>query len=549
MLDRGGNAIDAGVAGGLVLNVVQPDMCNFGGVAPILVRPAGGDEVWSVAGLGTWGSEATLEAVRARYGDVLPEGPGNAVVPGAPDAWLTALERWGTWSFADVAAPAIELAEDGFALDPRAAFSIGLHGRDWDTTRAVFLPDGREPEAGDVLRQPELGGAAAAAGGRGRPAGRVLRGRDRTAAGRVQPRRRRLADASRTWPASGPRSRRRCRGRTAAGSCTRRTRGARGRRCSRCSRSSTGFDLPALGHNTAEYLHVLAESVKLAFSDREQWYGDPRFVDVPLDRLLSDEHAGELRARIGERALPNLPTRGEPRPALRHDVPLRRRRRRQRVQRHAERHARVGPARAGARDRDLAARPPEPARPVAPGRARAWQAPAADARASDRARRGRPRVGVRQPGRRRDPPGDAAGVPERRRVRHDPAAGGRGAARRELQLPELVLPAHRAAGPPQRRGADPGGRPPRARCARPRRRRLAGVGVRGGLGRDGARPARAGRGAERSPPRPIRAAAPTRSRADYAGAAAGSPSANSTPVSSSEASHSRFATSSSSARA
>ena len=72
-----------------------------------------------------------------------------------------------------------------------------------------------------------------------------------------------------------------------------------------------GLDLPALGHNTAEYLHVLAESVKLAFSDREQWYGDPRFVDVPLDRLLSDEHAAELRARIGERALPNLPTLDE----------------------------------------------------------------------------------------------------------------------------------------------------------------------------------------------------------------------------------------------
>src|SRR6478752_9381015 len=63
VLDRGGNAIDAGVAGGLALNVVQPDMCNFGGVAPILVRPAEGDEVWSVAGLGTWGREATLDAV------------------------------------------------------------------------------------------------------------------------------------------------------------------------------------------------------------------------------------------------------------------------------------------------------------------------------------------------------------------------------------------------------------------------------------------------------------------------------------------------------
>src|SRR5262245_12302706 len=131
-------------------------MCNFGGVAPILVRPAGGDEVWSVAGLGTWGREATLEAVTARYGTELPLGPGNAVVPAAPDAWLTALERWGTWSFAAVAEPAIELSEEGFALDPRAACSIGLHARDWDTTAAQYLPDGRDLRPGDVLRQPEL---------------------------------------------------------------------------------------------------------------------------------------------------------------------------------------------------------------------------------------------------------------------------------------------------------------------------------------------------------------------------------------------------------
>ena len=68
-----------------------------------------------------------------------------------------------------------------------------------------------------------------------------------------------------------------------------------------------GFDLPALGHNTVPYLHVLAESVKLAFSDRERWYGDPRFVDVPLERLLSGGRADELRGLIGERALPTSP--------------------------------------------------------------------------------------------------------------------------------------------------------------------------------------------------------------------------------------------------
>jgi gamma-glutamyltranspeptidase/glutathione hydrolase len=314
VLDRGGNAIDAGVACGLALNVVQPDMCNFGGVAPILVRPAGGEEVWSVAGLGTWGREATLEALAERYGNELPLGPGNAVVPAAPAAWLTALERWGTWSFADVAEPAIELAEDGFALDPRAALSIGLHARDWDTNRAVYHPDGREPQPGDVLRQPELGALLrrlAAAGG-------IDAARRQFYEGEVAERLVEFNRAGGGWltldDLAGFRA-------DVATAVARPYGGWRvhvpdtwcqGPALLQTLAILGGVDLKALGHNTTEYLHVLAESVKLAFSDRERYYGDPRFVDVPLERLLSDGHAEELRGRIGERALPNLPTLREP---------------------------------------------------------------------------------------------------------------------------------------------------------------------------------------------------------------------------------------------
>jgi gamma-glutamyltranspeptidase/glutathione hydrolase len=300
ILRRGGNAIDAGVAGGLVLNVVMPDMCNFGGVAPIVVRTAGSDEVWSVAGLGTWGREATLEAFRERFGDALPQGPGNAVVPAAPAAWITALERWGTCTFADVAMPAIELAAEGFALDQRAAYAIGLLGRDWETTRAVFLPDGRLPEVGQVIRQPALAA--------------LLRrlvdaevGSDRANA---------LASVRRTfyegevadaivafnregggWLTSADLA-----GFTAevARAVSRpyhgwlvHTTGAwsQGPALLQALAILEGFDLESAGHNSADYLHLLVEAIKLAFSDRERFYGDPRFVDVPLELLLSDEHA------------------------------------------------------------------------------------------------------------------------------------------------------------------------------------------------------------------------------------------------------------------
>ena len=229
-----------------------------------------------------------------------------------------------------------------------------------------------------------------------------------------------------------------------------------------------GFDLPALEHNTAAYLHVLAESVKLAFSDRERWYGDPRFVEVPLDRLLSTGHADELRSLIGERALPNLPTAG--------DAPLRRSDTTYLCVVDSDGNAfsatpsdtlEEGPIVPGlgimVSPRGCQSRldPGHPA-VLAPGKR-----PRLTLVARDRAASGRARLGVRKPGRRRDPAGDAAGVPQCDRVRDDTAAGRRSAARRELQLSELVRAALRAGPAAPRRVADRRGRSSRPRRPRP----------------------------------------------------------------------------------
>ena len=320
ILAAGGNAVDAGVAGGLVLNVVLPDMCNFGGVAPILVRPAGDDAVWSVAGLGTWGREATLEAFLDRFGAQLPEGPGNAVVPAAPAAWITALARWGTLRFAEVAEPAADLAERGFALDVRAAYAIGAFGREWDTTRDVFLPGGREPQEGDVLRQPALATLF-------RRLMAAERGGDRTAALESVRRAFYEGEVAEALVASN---------RAGGGwlgledlagfvadiaPAVSRPYGdwrvhvtdtwSQGPALLQALAVLEGFDLPAAGHNSADYVHLIVEAVKLAFADRERYYGDPRFVDVPLERLLSDVHAAELRARVDMgHALEAAPTLG-----------------------------------------------------------------------------------------------------------------------------------------------------------------------------------------------------------------------------------------------
>ena len=156
----GGNAVDAGVAAGIAGNVVQVDMSNFGGIAPILIRPTGSDECLAVAGIGRWSNTANLEEVLNRYGGKLPLEGAPAIVPGAPAGWIRALERFGTMSFGEVAAAAIRLARDGFLLDRRAAQSLEITGRGygrWPSSAAVYQPQGNPLKAGDRLRQPALG--------------------------------------------------------------------------------------------------------------------------------------------------------------------------------------------------------------------------------------------------------------------------------------------------------------------------------------------------------------------------------------------------------
>lgn len=159
IFNAGGNAVDAGVAAGLASNVVQVDMANFGGIAPILIRPAGSEEVFSVAGVGRWSKSATLDSMLARHGGKLPLDGAPAIVPGAPAAWIAALERFGTMSFAQVAAPAIKLAREGFLLDHGTSKSLEITGknfRKWPSSLEVYRPNDIALKVGDRLIQPQL---------------------------------------------------------------------------------------------------------------------------------------------------------------------------------------------------------------------------------------------------------------------------------------------------------------------------------------------------------------------------------------------------------
>ena len=116
ILEAGGNAVDAGVAAGIALAVVECEFVSFAGVAPIMIYLADRNEVLTISGLGTWPRAASCAYFHKNHGGAIPKGIPRTVVPAAADAWITALEQYGTLSFADVAAAAIRLAEDGFAV-------------------------------------------------------------------------------------------------------------------------------------------------------------------------------------------------------------------------------------------------------------------------------------------------------------------------------------------------------------------------------------------------------------------------------------------------
>ncbi len=332
ILEGGGNAIDAGCAAGLALGVLQSDLVDVAGVAPIMIYDAEAREVVTIAGLGTWPKALDPELFMREHGGKIPKGVLRTVVPAAPDAWITALKRWGTMSFGEVAAAAIRLARDGFAMYPLMAESLKRHEPDhrlWPSSAAIFLPGGRPPAAGELFRQTDLAGSlqymadeeAASGGHSGRGGGREA-GLDaahdafykgdiakkivsfmKQEGGLLS-----AEDLADYRSPVGPPERRRF-GDLEVFTC--------GAWCQGPVLLQTlalleGTDLAGLGHNSADYIHRLTEALKLAFADREAYYGDPALVEVPLATLFSEEYAAERRKLIRpDKAWPEMPPPGE----------------------------------------------------------------------------------------------------------------------------------------------------------------------------------------------------------------------------------------------
>lgn len=328
ILDDGGNAIDAGVAAGIVLGVVHSDIVSFAGVAPMIIRLADG-RVTTIDGLGVWPRAASCELFVREHGGAIPEGLRRTVVPAAPAAWITALERFGTRSFAEVAGAAIEAARDGFAVYPLLAQNIAGNEagyRRWASNRAIYLPEDRPPRVGEWFVQADL-------------ARTIQHMADEEAAnaraGRVAGLRAALDAFYRGDVAAAI-----CDHHTANGGLlTREDMAAfhvreeapiavalgrhelyccgawcQGISMAQAAALTAPIDLRALGHNTTAYIHTLAEALKLVFADRERYVGDPDVVDVPVAALLDADYLAARRALIdAERAWPEMPPAGDPR--------------------------------------------------------------------------------------------------------------------------------------------------------------------------------------------------------------------------------------------
>jgi gamma-glutamyltranspeptidase/glutathione hydrolase len=338
MLERGGNAFDAAVATGFVLQVVEPHLNGPGGEVPILLYRADRDEVLVVDGQGVAPAAATIPRFRELGLELVP-GTGllAACVPGAFDAWMLLLRDFGTLSLAEVLEPAVGYAEHGYPVVPGIVRDIEaveqLFRDEWTDSARLYLP---VPKAGTLARNPELAAtyrrvvAEAVSGSREQ---QIDAAREAFYRGFVAEAVAAYLEEAEAMDSSGRRHRGLLDGDDLASwqasleaPVEREYRGWRVAKTAPWGQGPVflqqlalldGLDLGSLDREGADFVHTVVECAKLAFADREAWYGDPAFVDVPLDELLDPGYADERRALVADEASgelrPGSPGGREPR--------------------------------------------------------------------------------------------------------------------------------------------------------------------------------------------------------------------------------------------
>src|SRR6201990_657433 len=337
-LEKGGNAFDAGVATAFTLQVVEPHLNGPGGDVPVIVHDVRRGRTEVICGQGPAPAGATIAHYRDELGLDLIPGTGllAACIPGTFDTWMTLLRDYGTMRLADVLGPAIDYAKNGFPLVGRGSAYIDTvkdQFRDhWPPSAALYLPNGKVPAPGTIftnprfaetyeriLREAQNGGSSReneierdpkvwsqCAGGEVWRQGFFAEAVDR------------FCRTQEVMDTSGRRHRGVLTGQDMAGwqatieapisydygryTVMKAGPWTQGLATLQTLALLKGFDLDALSPVSAEFIHLQVEATKLAFADRDTFYGDPKFVDVPVDVLLSDAYNDARRKLITDRA-------------------------------------------------------------------------------------------------------------------------------------------------------------------------------------------------------------------------------------------------------
>ena len=328
MLEKGGNAFDAAVATAFTLQVVEPHLNGPGGDVPVIVHDVRKGKVEVICGQGPAPQAATIAHYKSLGLDLIP-GTGllAACVPGMFETWMLLLRDYGTMKLADVLTPAIQYARDGHPLVERAAATIAtveaLFRDHWPTSAAVYLPGGKVPAPGTMFANSTLADTYA----------RILREAESSGGDRERQIEKARACWSRGFVAEA--IDKFCRTQEVMDTSGERHRGvltaddmARWQpaieapvtleygRYTVCKGGFwsqgpvmlqqlallRGFNLDGADPTSADFIHTVVECVKLAYADREVFYGDPKFVKVPAETLLSEAYNAQRRRLIGATA-------------------------------------------------------------------------------------------------------------------------------------------------------------------------------------------------------------------------------------------------------
>jgi len=326
VLEKGGNAFDAAASAGFTLQVVEPHLNGPLGEAPILVWSEADRRCEVICGQGVAPAAATIGRFRGLGLDLIP-GTGllAAAVPAAFGAWMRLLRDRGTMPLAEILAPAIAYAENGYPAVQRVSETIGVMSemfrREWPSSAAVYLPRGMPPVPGRLFRNPALAATyrrVLAAAGDGTREGQIERARAAWYRGFVAEAIDRFCRREEVLDSSGRRHRGLLTGDDLARwetpveapvtfdyhgwTVAKGGPWSQGPVLLQTLALLQGFDLHGLDPLGPDFVHIVVECLKLAFADREAWYGDPNFADVPMPTLLGAAYNDARRKLIGDRA-------------------------------------------------------------------------------------------------------------------------------------------------------------------------------------------------------------------------------------------------------